>query len=411
MRSRIILSLNLIGLAFLCIIEAPGYPQSERRTDPNYQLRKLQQWRTAALEHSSGKPDSAATEIGSWDEEDLEIVIKYITKLASQSAKTARRTLAKASLRRILQLTEQEVRQGNLNRVLKQGALLHTDIALLGLEENKNPSNAKPMAAIDDGRVFVIQMGRNLEFARRLIDSVSPSPSPDPMVRQWYIATIAYMQSRRRLVYGQQHLENARQILPSDDRILFYSGVLHEVWASPLLQKMELPPRIEVTHGSESSELKKAEQFYRKSIEVNPNSPETRLRLGRVLGLLGRHQQAVAELQLAAASIKDPQLLYYTSLYLGFEYEILSRRSEARDQYERAATLYPTAQSPLLALSQLARNGDDVEDAYLALRRVFALPHTDFWKDDPWWIYDLSHVRDADALVAEMYKLFGRLER
>jgi hypothetical protein len=90
---------------------------------------------------------------------------------------------------------------------------------------------------------------------------------------------------------------------------------------------------------------------------------------------------------------------------------MLSRQSEARTQYERAAMLYPTAQSPLLALSQLAHSFNEIGDAFLALKRVFALPHTDFWKDDPWWTYDLSHVRDADALVAEMYELFGRLQR
>jgi hypothetical protein len=278
MHSRILLLLTLIGLSFVGSIEAPGYPQSMRRTDTNYRLRKIEEWRTAVVQHNAGETDSAATTIGGWDEEDLEIVIRFIATLASQPVKTARRTLSRASLRRILQLTDQEVKQGNLNRILKQGALLHTDIALLGLETNGSLTGAEPMAAINDGTVVVVRKERNWEFARRLIDSVSPSPSQDSMVRQWYIATIAYMQSRRLLAYAKENVENALELLPSDDRILFYSGVLHEVWASPLNQKMQLPPRIEVTHGSESSELKKAEQFFRKSIEVNPNSPETRLR-------------------------------------------------------------------------------------------------------------------------------------
>jgi tetratricopeptide (TPR) repeat protein len=168
---------------------------------------------------------------------------------------------------------------------------------------------------------------------------------------------------------------------------------------------------VKADYGSEKSELKLALQFLQKAIAADPNYAEAHLRLGRVMGLLGHHDQAVAELQQAAASIKDPQLLCYASLFLGREYVALSRRSEARDQYERAAGLYPTAQSPLLALSQLARSSDDLEGASLSLKRSFALPRKDPWKDDPWWIYDLAHVRDADALVAEMHKMFGGLSQ
>jgi tetratricopeptide (TPR) repeat protein len=186
---------------------------------------------------------------------------------------------------------------------------------------------------------------------------------------------------------------------------------LHETRASPFNQNILLPPILQVTYGSKESELKQARKFFRKSIEANPDSAEAHLRLGRVLGLLGSHQQAAAELQLAAASIKDPQLLYYASLYLGCEFAALSRPSDAREQYERAAMLYPTAQSPLFALSQLANSSGDVEDAFLAIQRIFELPRTNSREDDPWWIYDLSHVRNADSLVAEMREMFGRLPR
>ena len=385
----------------------PAVQKPEGRTDSNYQFQKVEEWWKAAALHNPGKPDSAAIMIGGWDERDLELVIQVVTKLASQPVKTAKRTLARASIRRILQLTDQEVKRGNLNRILKQGALLHTDIALLGMQTNSNTS--KPVFVFYDGRVAVLPKELHWSFARRLIDTVSPSPSGDPMVRQWYIATTAHMQSRRLFAYAKQNIENALEIFPSDDRILFYAGVLHETWASPLNQNIFLPPSVQLTFGSKESELKRARTFYQKSIEANPNSPETRLRFGRVLGLLGNHRQAAAELEQAVASIKDPQLLYYASLYLGYEFEMLSRRNESREQYERAAMLYPAAQSPLLALSQLSHSGGDGKGALLALQRVYELPRADLWKDDPWWAYDLSHVRDADQLVAEMRKAFGGL--
>ncbi len=391
------------------VSETPAVQKPKGRTDPNYQFQKVEEWWKAAAQHNPGKPDSAATMIANWDERDLELVIGFITKLASQPVKTARATLARASIRRVLQLTDQEVKRGNLNRILKRGALLHTDIALLGIETNGNAHTSERVVVFYDGRVTVLPRERNWQFARQLIDTVSPSPSEDPMVRLWYIATTAHMQSRRLFAYARQNLENALKIFPSDDRILFYAGVLHETWALPFNQNALLPMGMQMNFGSKESELRRARNFYQKSIETNPNSAETHLRLGRVLGLLGNHGQAAAELKQAVASIKDPQLLYYASLYLGYEFEMLSRRSEAREQYECAATLYPAAQSPLLALSQLAHSSDDVNGALLALQHVWELPRADLWKDDPWWTYDLSHVRDAEKLVATMHNAFGGL--
>jgi tetratricopeptide (TPR) repeat protein len=385
--------------------------ESRKRKDSNYQLRKVEEWRTASMQHDPGSQDSAALTIGGWDERDLELVIELVTKLASQPVKTARRTLARVSIRRALRLTDQEVRTGDLNRILKRGALLHTDIALLELETKGNLNTSTPVLAFEDGRVGVLPRMLHWEFARRLLDSVSPSPSRDPIVREWYIATTAHMERHRLLAYAEQNLENALKIFPSDGRILFYSGVLHETYASSSNQNVLLPPQLLPTYGSRESELKRARQFFQKSVKVNPNSAETHLRLGRVLGLLGNHRQAVAELQRAAVSIKDTQLLYYASLYLGYEFAMLSRRSEAREQYERAAMLYPTAQSPLFALSRLADASGDVAGAFLAIQRVFNLPCTDFWKDDPWWTYDLSPVRDADVLVGKMHQMFGELPR
>jgi hypothetical protein len=389
--------------------ETPAAQKNEGKTDSNYQLRKVEEWRTAAVQHNPGKPDSAAVMIGSCDETDLELVMRFVTKLASQSVNSARRTLARASIRRVLQLTDQEVKRGDLNRILKQGALLHTDISLLGLEARASLS--EPIVAIDDGNVAVLPRTLHLECARRLIDSVSTSSSKDPIVRQWYIATTAHLQSRRLMAYARRNLESALKILSSDDRILFYAGVLHETWASSLHQNILLPPGVWMTYGSKESELKQAREFFQKSVKANPNSPETHLRLGRVLGLLGNHHKAVEELQQAAALVEDSQLSYYASLFLGYEFSMIFRRSEAREQYERAAMLYPTAQSPLFALSELANNSGDVEGAFLAMQRVFKLPHTDSWRDDPWWTYDVSPVRDADALVSELYRMFGGLPR
>ena len=56
----------------------------------------------------------------------------------------------------------------------------------------------------------------------------------------------------------------------------------------------------------------------------------------------------------------------------------------AFDAYHRAAALSPTAQSPWLALSHLARRRGDRAAALRALQQVFDLP-SEPDRDDPWW--------------------------
>ena len=69
--------------------------------------------------------------------------------------------------------------------------------------------------------------------------------------------------------------------------------------------------------------------------------------------------------------------------------------------------LYPTAQSTLLALSHLAHGSGDPEGALAALQRVFDLRPVNRSNDDPWWNYESSHVREAGALILELYQALG----
>jgi len=384
--------------------KAEAAPEPGKIPDSSYRMERLREWRSAAGQHSPGKPDAAAVKIGRWPLADLQPVVDYITKLARQPASTIRRTLSRPQMRRLLDATDQEVQQGDLTRMLKQGVLLHTDISLLGLETVVDAYERPRAAAFIDGQVVIHPKRIHWQFARTLLDSV---PRMSQAAKPWYIATTAHMQSRRLLAYADENLKRGLDLFPADDRLLFYAGVLHESWASPVNQNAMLPPGVENKYGSKEAELKQARQFFQKAVQSNPASAEGHLRLGRTLGLLGQHSQAVVTLQRATKMIQDPQLSYYAALYLGFELEILMRKNEARVQYERAAQLYPTAQSPLLALSHLARSEDNTQDALQALQRIFELPRGDPWKDDPWWTYDVAHTRDAAALVEQMYTIWG----
>lgn len=392
------------------LLPSPEQQKSGKRNDTGYLLQKLKEWREASEQHVAGKPDPAAVSMGKWDPEDCEIVIDFITELAGKSKDIKRGTLSKTPFRRRMGVTKQEIQQGDLNRVLKEGALLHTDIALLNLETDEYLDRNNGVGLFVDGRVIGVPRKFHWSFARRLIDAVAPSPSRDETARMWYIATTAYMMNHRHLANARGNLEKAENLYPSDDRILFYTGVLHETWAHPSNQNAHMPPGSSTSYGSEKSELRKARQLFRKAIKVNPGLAEAHLRLGRVHGLLGNHREAIEELRKAAGLIgEDTQLRYYNALFLGWSFAETSRWKEARDHYKRAAELYPTAQSPLFGLSRLARIGNDAEGARAAVERVFELPSDESpGHNDPWWRYDLSHVRDAEALVAKMHAMFTK---
>ena len=76
-----------------------------------------------------------------------------------------------------------------------------------------------------------------------------------------------------------------------------------------------------------------------------------------------------------------------------------------RIAYEQASRLFPMAQSPLLALSQLARRYGDRNGALRAIERLFALPGEERdAHDDPWWWYYVAQARDAEDLLEAMWQ-------
>jgi len=150
-------------------------------------------------------------------------------------------------------------------------------------------------------------------------------------------------------------------------------------------------------------------EYFRKALESDPEFSEARLHLGRVTGLLGNHEQAVEELQKAAASITDSRLQYYCSLYLGNELAALNRGKEAGVQFEKAAGLYPKAQAPLLSLSQLALNSGDYGNAFVRGEEIFTRPVEEDGSEEPWWNYNVAPVFDADGPVSEIYDASGGL--
>jgi tetratricopeptide (TPR) repeat protein len=232
------------------------------------------------------------------------------------------------------------------------------------------------------------------------------------MVRDWYRATAAWMQYYK--VYDLEHLNHARELFPEDADILFLCATQHETYASPVVQALMrtviLPAGYTLEPLSAREERRRAEALLRRAIATNPDLAEAHLRLGRLLAIEAQYADAERELALSLEGLEDPENRYYAHLFLGAIQEATHQYHAAQATFARAADLFPDAQSPWLALAELARTRGDRAGALRAMQRVYALP-PDGAGRDPWWVYRLWQARDADRLMDDVRRPFLEVDR
>jgi tetratricopeptide (TPR) repeat protein len=353
-------------------------------------------WRDAVLRHTPGELDALAVVVSQWSNRDVTSAIQ-----------DAIRSLAPAGR----------------NGFLKRAAMLHADIAVLSHGDNgySLPPSDRVVIQIADGQHVDVQGGTiQWEVGRKLVDAVG-SARDDAFVRLWYEATASMLQSWSEYSELEPHLASAARLFGEDTRLLLYSATMHEDYAEPRIQNAiqgaVAPPASNALRPTrlndvqffhrQVSEWNEAETELRRVLKIDPSLSEARVRLGHVLGNKGRHADAVSELTRALA---DPALsrdLRYDALLLvGREHETLVQLDRARDAFERAAALLPRAQSPRLALSQLARTRGDRGAAVAALQPL-ELSDTSGDSDDPWWDFTRVHTPSADALMTELRREAG----
>jgi hypothetical protein len=426
-------------------------------------IAKLETWLKAVEQHRPGDLDESVRLISTWNQEQLRLIwmdaltivslvrepsvsLFYVTEpggvggpgqqgrqLSSLATTRSRQVLYTiGELRRLREIAKQVSPKGTPgpeNNLLKRGAMLHADIEVLMPARSSAPANsARPGPGgttlhMDDGQhLGLTSEVSHWDMGRRLLDAVRPPESrstlkmrPDPgaddVVRRWYLAGSAYM-LRRRLIDITQ-FSRARELFPNDPEVLFFVASVHEYFAGVRTQSVMRAMNtrdVKFDVLEEDAELRLAEQLYKRALERQPALTEARIRLGRVLGLRGRHQEAVAQLREGQA-VGEPLLQFYVHLFLGREFEALGNGPEARQSYERAVALAPTAQSPLLGLSRVADQAGDRVAARAAIARVLELPIHDQERADPWWVYEVVPARGVDGLLADVRERIAALPK
>lgn len=312
-------------------------------------------------------------------------------------------------------LGRERVRRGDDNLFWRRAALLHSDVAML---ERPVPvplgADSLPIGPrrtrfhFVDGRAAGLSLGPTqwalAETALTFIksaDSPKPVPARDEMVRQWYGATQLWLQSHEQ--HDPHHVEAGVALFPNDPVLLFLSGCEHEGYASSTIQAaLEGTLRRPDDPQPAKEELQRAARDFRRSLELQ-DSPLVRSHLGRVLSALNRHGEAIANLTTAAETLTTSELQYLNDMFLGLALERAGQLDAAAAAYQRAHERYPSAQTPLLALSAVARRRDSYAEAREPMTAVWSLDpaRTD---DDPWWDYAVSHTRTADAAITRVWE-------
>jgi tetratricopeptide (TPR) repeat protein len=448
-------------LVMAVLLNGGASAQSSRPDESSPRITRLEAWLLAVEQHRPGAIDYSVRLVAGWNQEQLRLIwidARTIVSLVrvpdvalfsippesgasspgeqgqqvSSLARTGSRQVLYTSgelrhLRQLAKIVSSDGTPGPENDLLKRGALLHADVAVAGAKAQSSPLLSIDTGLLDrpgpggltlfmnDGQRLGLQstvshwnMGRRLLDAVRPLDSKSslqtrPDPAADDFVRRWYIAGAAYMTRIRNIELA--HFTRGLQLFPDDPDLLFFAASAHESFAGVRTQAVmrSLKTRRGVSFGvnDEGAELRQAEQLYKRALERNPQLVEARIRLGRVLGLRGHHDQATEQLK-QGLTTSEPLLQYYANLFLGAEFEALRNDAEARRSYERAAAIEPRAQSPLLGLSRLADQAGDRAAAREALARVLKLPPNDYERTDPWWVYEVAQSRDVDRLLADI---------
>ena len=408
---------------------------------------RLRQWLDAVEQHEPGAADDALQRVASWDRMTLwrvwmdagtivslvrdPNVLVFYAPIESEpfsgvlhvqdlrAIKSRVISYGWNDVKRLQVIAKDVVDRGGDDRMLKRGASLHADIVMLEAGQSLTPDSAREprsssiMLFLADGQqTGLADASIHWEMGRRLLDKIRPKTSrklgPDPgadeTVRLWYLASAAYMQAVEQL--DAWHIDRAVQLFPDDPEILFLAACGRETFSGAQIQSvlasMTLSRDLFNLIGDEGDELRKAERLFRESLGRNPKQIEARIRLGRVLGRRGRHQDAIVELRRATMETDNRLLQYYGQMFLGTEAAALDLTDEARRAYKRAAELYPGAQSPHLAISALATRMGDRAEALTAIQPVIT-GDDPLLSDDPWWSYYTSQARGLAGIVEALH--------
>lgn len=130
------------------------------------------------------------------------------------------------------------------------------------------------------------------------------------------------------------------------------------------------------------------------------------MRLARLLEIRKRYSDSAGELKTALTNDPTGVVGFYAHLFAGRTAQASGQADQALMHYKEARSLFPHAQSALLASSQLSLLRADVPEALVPLESLGG--RSEVFTADPWWQYYLCSGRDADDLLIALWATVPR---
>lgn len=278
---------------------------------------------------------------------------------------------------------------------LRRAVVLETDVAVLAPEITAEAMRGAPNTGIQESiRAEDGETGErglldwHWDLARYLLDQ-RDRPGSDAFAADWYHAVALYQLDHMLLAELTPHLRKAALVFPADARIKFDQGCLADALGSGRVQAVlvgEQPRGFRPSVPTQEAAESQAAGHFRRAMELDAKAAEPRVRLARLLEKSGKAKDAVDLLAQASSLPKTRELEYMSHLVAARAKGALGEFEDAALHLKAALQLFPTAQSPLVALSQLALEAGELEDAVAAASNLRLDPRRGD-RDDPWWSY------------------------
>jgi tetratricopeptide (TPR) repeat protein len=415
---RVIVTAAIAGALSIVAAAAPTLKASDDTV--------LERWTRAVIAHAPGRVDeslSIAAALTYDDRQRLDEALKpFFDAMIRGRIDTSSADDVLAA-----KLGADAARKPGANAFLERAAMLHADAVIFAARLPSPPADprdvngAPPLVSSSDGEYEgTMRPSWHWQFARNLLDRITPRPATDPFVSRWYHAMIAYLFSGTRYGEASPLLRRATEMLPNDARILFDRACLSETLGAPHIQAVLNDPRAQAAdrqdtprgtvRGATVGERQAntdAETLFRRALAANGSLVEVRMRVGRLLLLRGRDADAATMLAQAVADARDPAVAYLAHLLAARADERLGKLDEATAHADAALALFPGAQSALVAKSHVALQRADAAGALDPINRL-AQRDSRVPPRDPWSEYYLGAGRDSTALLSALWSSIAR---